>query len=123
MSIWSDINSAFGQNGKPLVIIDDDAVAGAIRNILTCPIGTRAWYPTFGSQLPFLLWEPVSTRTALAIRIAAIQALEKWEKRIQVLGSMTTVVPTSDNTGYYVTIGYIIVLTGTTGSVTYQFTK
>ncbi len=123
MAIWSDINANFGQNGLPLVIQDDNDIEGAIYNILTCPIGTRAWYPTFGSQLPFLLWEPVGTKTAIAIRVAAIQAIQKWESRVQVLGPLTSVTVNASGTGYYVTIGYVVLLTGTTGSVTYQFVK
>ena len=123
MSIWSDINASIGLNGQQFILTDTNAIEGAIYNILRCPIGARAWYPTFGSQLPFLLWEPVGQKTASAIRLATIQAIEKWESRVQVIGALTTVNLNSDNTGYYVNIGYIINSTGTVGSSSFEFVK
>ncbi len=123
MALWSDINANVGIDGKPLVITDIADIETSMENILRCPLGSRGWWPTFGSELPFILWENVNSRNAQRIRVASIQAIRTWEKRVTVLSGSTYVTPNSANTGYLVQIGYVINATGTATSATFNFVK
>ncbi len=126
MSLWSDINSKYGLDGNSFVVYDDSDIETAIYNILICPIGSRAWWPTFGSRLPQLLWEPINSKNAAAVRVATIQAVTQWEPRIALVNSLTSVVVNTNNTGYDVSLGYTIKTAGTVGSIgsaTFKFVK
>jgi phage baseplate assembly protein W len=61
-----------------------DRVVQSIRNILETPLGTRFFLPSFGSRLNEVIFEPndyiLKDLVALYIR----QALETWEKRIEI---------------------------------------
>ena len=123
MAIWSDINANVGLNGLPFLLTNDQALQGAIYNILKCPIGTRPWNPTFGSIIPDLLWENVSYRVAQQIRIAGITAIRKWEKRVQVVPSKCVVQLLPSMTGYDCQWEYIILATGTVGNLSFGLIK
>lgn len=122
-AIWSDINANVLMNGKPLLITNLDAISGAIYNILRCPIGTRTLHPTFGSILPFILWEQISKQSAGRMRVGAIEAIEQWEKRILPIPSDTFVIPSSRFVGYDIQVGFQVIKTGTFGSLTFTWVK
>ena len=96
----------FGRNSYPEILNNEDAVRGSIYNILTTPIGTRAFVPEYGSRLYQFIHEPVDAVTAVQIEILLIQALEKWEPRIQIIRNQTKVVPARD--GFNITLTYFI---------------
>ncbi len=109
---WSDLNSGVGVNGKPAILLDYDSLNNAISNILSCPVGSRGWHPTFGSDLPMLIWEPVDLITANAIKVAVIDAIRQWEKRITLVAGMSAITPNPDGISYNVSLVYKINLTG-----------
>ena len=55
----------------------------SIRRIIMTPIGTHTLQRDFGSLVPFLVDKPMTEETALQINTAIIEALYKWESRIQ----------------------------------------
>ena len=120
---WSDVNSLMGVNGKPDILFDYDDIHNAITNILTCPIGTRGWHPTFGSELPFLIWEPVDMITASDIKTAIITALARWEPRITLIGGQSSITPLSDGIGYSVALVYKVNISGSLNSFTFRLTR
>ncbi|RAI01101.1 baseplate assembly protein [Acuticoccus sediminis] len=65
--------------GAPLT--DWSHVLQSIHVILTTPIGSRVMRRDFGSELPALIGQPMTTKTILALYVAAYVALVRWEPR------------------------------------------
>ncbi len=120
---WADVNSQIGVNGKPDILFDYGAIENSISNILTCPLGSRGWHPTFGSNVPQLLWEPCDFITANQIKAATITALRRWEPRITLVAGKSSVVPLPDGTGYTVTLVYQVNVTSTPRTTVFQLTR
>lgn len=55
----------------------------SVRDILSTRVGTRVMRRDYGSDLPVLLDAPLNQRTLGKIRVAAVEALEKWEPRLK----------------------------------------
>ena len=55
----------------------------SIKRIIMTPIGTYPLQRDFGSLVPFLIDKPMTEETALQLNTAVIEALYKWESRIQ----------------------------------------
>lgn len=76
--IYNDFNST------TKIDVDNEAIKNSIRNILLTPIGTMPGKPTFGSNLYKVLFEIIDHITIELIRTYVVDALAKWEPRIQV---------------------------------------
>lgn len=59
-------------------------IKGSITMILTTPIGSRYFNPSFGSRLYELLFEPNDLVLAASLRDFTAEAISKWEKRIEI---------------------------------------
>lgn len=70
-------------NGKSLAGVDH--LKQSIRDILTTPIGSRVMLRNYGSRLFELVDSPLNHETVTEIYVATIEALEKWEPRIEVI--------------------------------------
>lgn len=70
------------QTGKPLSGIDH--LRQSIRDILATPVGTRVMRRTYGSRLYELIDAPLNPRTILELYAATVEAIMRWEPRIQV---------------------------------------
>lgn len=81
-----DIPVKFDDTGYPAPAIDDRVLEASLRAILLTIPGERPYRPTFGSWLTLLLFDPMSTITALRARDEVIRALNQWETRVTVLG-------------------------------------
>ncbi len=109
---YSDVNSAIKQDGKALVLYDADAINKQINNILSTPLGTDDFEPTFGSLLPYRIHDNITDRTAWLIRNDTIEAIRLWmgnritvdqtQSAVEVLGEEY------DNDGYLVNVVYTI---------------
>lgn len=55
----------------------------SIRRIIGTPIGTYPLQPAFGSRVPDLIDKPMTDETILLINSSIVEALYKWEERIQ----------------------------------------
>ena len=55
----------------------------SIKRILTTPIGTYPLQPDFGSRVPELVDKPMTDETILLINSSIVEALYKWEERIE----------------------------------------
>lgn len=106
---WIDANSQYTQNNLPDRLPDDLAIKGALYNLFNCPIGARGkiFQPEYGSEWYYFLQEPIDASTAAKMRIAMIQSLARWEPRIVLDYSKTSITPD------YNLPGYIVVITGT----------
>jgi len=113
---YSDINNMFSLDGDEVVVIEYEAVNRQITNILSTPLGSESFEPTFGSLLPYRLFQTVSPVTAWVIENDTIEALKKWMGgRITVNGPSSYVRPLygdPDNEGYEINLTYSINRTG-----------
>ena len=67
--------------GKPLEGLDH--LRQSIRDILTTPIGSRVMRRDYGSRLFQLVDAPLNRRTVADLYAATIEALLRWEPRVQ----------------------------------------
>lgn len=61
----------------------------SIYAILTTPVETRLWRPDFGSNLSHLVFEPNDQVLAAEVRFYTVEALRKWEPRIEIIAVST----------------------------------
>lgn len=104
---WIDVNTCFGQNNLPERLPDEQSVLYcSLYNLLNCPVGDRGglFEPEYGSDLYYFLQEPCTTTTAQSIRTSILATLGKWEPRIRLDPTNTTVTPMPSEDGYYVRI-------------------
>ena len=61
-----------------------DHLKQSIRDILSTPIGTRVMRRDYGSRLYELIDAPLTRKTIVELYAATVEALMRWEPRIQV---------------------------------------
>jgi phage baseplate assembly protein W len=108
-AVWIDVNTDFGINTLPDRVPDGLAIVySSLRNLFNCIPGQRArtFQPTYGSIWLQFIHEPICDMTAQKMETFMIQAIEKWEPRIQVDVVNSSI--TSDTTipGYVVRIAF-----------------
>ena len=96
-----DLNATYGQDVQGELVTGADAVFRSIQNILSCPIGSRGYNPSYGSNLPHLLWQPYGPQTAVAIEMSVAQALERNEPDLKLEPGGVIVTSNSDGKGTY----------------------
>lgn len=78
MSIYNDYETI------STTVTDVKAINNSIRNILLTPIGSLPGRPDFGSRINNLLFEQNDDAIKDLIEIYVIEALTKWEPRINI---------------------------------------
>jgi len=68
--------------GKPVINTNAELINDSIADILSTPIGSKLFLPEFGSRLQELTFEPNDEVVKSMIRLFVYEALNKWEKRI-----------------------------------------
>lgn len=116
MAEWIDVNTALGLNGKGELLLDGDAIGNSLYNILTCPIGTRGWRPTYGSLLPTLIYEPCDDITGNLVMLSVFKAAAQWEPRATLIQDQCYIQPLPAGNGYQVQLTYQIKETGVINS-------
>lgn len=102
-----DVNMEIGQNTDPLIVGDRAAILQQIMNVLGVRPGEEQFEPTFGSFLPYRLFEEVSERTAFLIRFDTIEALRTFmTSKIVVLLPQCDIKEMADGDGYSVLLAY-----------------
>lgn len=104
---WSLALDAFGETAEGLA-----DVAQAVRVILTAPLGSDPHRPDFGCDLPPWIDRPVSA-SAPGIAWAVRDALEKWERRIEIVDVVVSQSGASSGAGAGVSVAVTWRLTGT----------
>ena len=69
-------------NGKAMYL--EQHVYQCVRKIIFTLIGTRLCRREFGSVIPRLIDEPISTSTLMLIRAGVFLAVKRWEKRLTI---------------------------------------
>ena len=123
-AIWVDVNTNFSVNDLPDRVPDDLAIIiSSLVNLFNCPIGARGkiFQPEYGSLWHHFLQEPIDDITAGKMRIAMIQAIARWEPRIQLDYANTSIEAVPALPGYNVKISAIILLTKQ--PISFRFTE
>lgn len=123
---WIDTSTLVGITVLPDRLPDVPSIEySSLVNLLNCPIGARGpiFEPTYGTLLYQFLQEPIDDITATAIRINLIQAIDRWEPRIDLIHSLTKVVKDFNIPGYKIVIGYVVKLTGKTSTASFNVSK
>lgn len=104
---WIDVNSRVTQDVLPDRLPDSLSIAhSSLFNLFNCSIGERGkiFQPEYGSEWRLFLQEPIDELTAAKMRIAMIQAIARWEPRIQLDYARCQIVPNLAIPGYEVRI-------------------
>lgn len=118
--VWVDVNSNLGEDTDPELVVDIAAINNSLLNLLSCPIGSRPFEREYGSELYSALFEPADSQAAAFLDMGIFQAIRRWEPRIQMDLTRSSVTPTPEGDGFDVLIAYTIVRTNITAN--YQFT-
>lgn len=105
---WVDVNTNYGADSDPELLVDAAAINNSLMNIFTCMVGTRANQRDYGSYLMQQLFEPCDNVTADDVMFGLIQSVEKWEPRIFINRAKTSVYPLPTYDGFDVNFGYFI---------------
>lgn len=105
--VFTDVNTRFGFGTKPELLNNVGALNNEIANVLSIMVGEYWWEPTFGTNLPSYLHEPVDAITAAKIRAEVINLIPFWIPYIELTGN-TSVLPSEDDSGFNLYIEYYI---------------
>lgn len=109
-----------GTNGGFAFIDGEDVVAQSIQMILLTALGERQMRFEFGSDLPRLIFSPITSSTLVEIEQAARNALRDWEHRI-VVQSVSAVPDPDLESKVTLTITYDIPQTNARGNLVFPF--
>jgi Bacteriophage baseplate protein W len=109
-----------GPNGGFALIEGEDNVAQSIRMILSTALGERQMRFDFGSSLPRLIFQPITSSTLVEIEESARQALRDWERRIVVRSANAEIDPDIESK-VILTISYDIPRTNARGNLVFPF--
>jgi phage baseplate assembly protein W len=108
--IYSDLNEQFLKHPNSLDVVrrfDEDAIKGAIRNILRTRKGEKLFNPLFGSDVENILFELITPFTRIMASKLLKQELERWEPRITVTNVVVDDQPDFMG-GVNITIAFVI---------------
>jgi phage baseplate assembly protein W len=123
--VWLDVNTRIGLNGKPDLLPNVQAINNSLFNLFTCPIGSRGpiFQPEYGTSLYRLLHDPIDNITANKIRAFIVQAIQRWEPRIEIDLANSFIRPNYSIPGYEARLGYNIVATNEYGIANFQLSS
>ncbi len=123
--VWLDVNTQIDINGKPDLVANVQAINNSLFNLFRCNIGARGpiFQPEYGTGLLNLLEEPMDYITANKIRMVLIQAIQRWEPRIEVDSNRTRVDPNQAMAAFQVSVYYNIVGLDQQGNFTFAMKK
>ena len=123
---WIDINSLFTMNTLPDRLPDSLAIQyGSIFNLFNCSIGERSriFQPEYGMLWREFLQEPIDQITANKMQMGMLQALARWEPRINVNLGTSYITPDMSLPGYQVGISFTFGITSQRQAMTFAVTQ
>lgn len=108
-AIWVDVNTQFTQNNQPDRLPDAQAViSSGLYNLFNCQPGQRGrtFQPEYGSRWLQFIHEPICDATAAKMEIFMVEAIKRWEPRITLDMSNTSIDPDTSIPGYVVKIAF-----------------
>lgn len=104
--IYSDLNQVDPTN-NPLVK-NEDSIYQSINNILVISPGERLFRPLFGSDIDQIPFEPLNDGTSLLLFKEIVEAIDRWETRVRIDNSTTTITPNYEEQSYTLLLAFII---------------
>lgn len=86
--------------------LNDNAIAGSIRNLLLTSHYERLFNPELGSNLKKMLFEPIDNITTSIIQGMILQTIQNYEPRVTIQDVIAT--PDYDNDRYNIKIVFFI---------------
>lgn len=123
---WIDVNPQFTVNGLPDRLPDAQAIQlCSLFCLFNCPIGARSriFQPEYGSMWYQFLQEPLDQTTANKMQIAMIQAIARWEPRINLDVSNSYIRPDVSLPGYVVRLAFSVGLTSARQAINFTITQ
>ncbi len=114
--LFVDVNSRFGENNRPELVSDVDAINEKIDNIIFIRPGERLFRPTFAGWIYNYLFEPVDDVTASLILVETSRIFSLWLPELTLLLQDSSVVPMGDEHGYDVSLVYQVNALSFTGN-------
>ena len=107
---FKDLSMSFKFNplsGDLIALKNENAIARAVRNIVSTTPGEKLFDPDFGSNVGEILFENVDDITAVSIEDEIKSSLKNYEPRVELID--VNVEPNFDENQFDVTISYRIV--------------
>lgn len=107
MTRFSDIDLNFTRNPvtKDVSIkYDDEAIKGAVRNLILTDAGERPFQPTLGGNIRSLLFEPASPVISTEIEARIRNVLRSFEPRVSLISVSVKI--NNDSNSFDVTIAF-----------------
>lgn len=84
---YRDISLTFIHPVRGNMIISNDleAIKNSIRNIVLTPIGSRPFFPEFGTSVPDLLFENFGFPTNIDLQNEIREGIIRWEPRLSAI--------------------------------------
>lgn len=121
--VWVDVNSNFGEDVDPELVIDVAAINNSLFNLFSCPIGSRPFERSYGSNLLNMLFDPTDWVSIDGIEANLFQSIRTWEPRIVLDRSRSSVAESKDGAGFDITIAYTILRTKLNGNYTFTIRR
>ena len=86
--------------------MNDNAIAGSIRNLLLTSHYERLFNPELGSNLKKMLFEPIDNITTSIIQGMILQTIQNYEPRVTIQDVIAT--PDYDNDRYDIKIVFFV---------------
>lgn len=104
--VYTDLN----QRGAPEneLVFDLDSVYQSIDNILQTERGERFFRPDFGADLGRLLFEVNDTATESMVEKIVVDAIERWDDRLQVDYGRTSVTRLPDDNTLQLSLAFTV---------------
>ena len=107
---FKDLSMSFKFNplsGDLIALNNEDAIARAVRNIVSTTPGEKFFNPEFGSSIGEILFENVDDITAVSIQDEIKNCLGNYEPRVELIDVFVD--PNFDENQFDVTITYRII--------------
>lgn len=109
-------------SGKVVVNSDNELIRSSIYNILNWPYKHRFFLESYGCRIEELLEEPNDSISFNLARRYIVDALNDWEKRIEIQPSLITL-ESSSSEALYLKMTYTIISTKKEETFIYPFYK
>lgn len=109
---FRDVNCDYRMDSKQTQLIVDNhlAIRNQLKNLLSTPVGSEDFEPTYGSDLPLRIMEPITALTGYLIETDTLIAISRWMRdRIRLVLPGASVTPLVDEEGYNITLPYILI--------------
>lgn len=110
---YSDANASVKQSAinSELLLYDGDDVGGQIELVISTPIGTEEYEPTFGCDATLSIFDNMNQTNINILELTILQSLKKWlSSRLNFLSVTTFKIP--DKGDLIASVTYIVRLTG-----------